>query len=130
MKVTIPTTQEVDITHVYIVVAVRYEEEDIPNDFPFRKGDVWSPTIELSTGKIVDWPSGVSADFSMKICDQGSYFLLDEKGKTILSIENNYVPNSLIPGEFGDYIKMTIDENGVITNWPKRPSIHEFINED
>lgn len=129
MNFTIPTTKEVDITHVRLSVAVRYEEEDMPNDFPFREHDMWNPVIEMATGKIVDWPKGLAHDLHMKVCDQGSYHLVDASGVTVLSIENDYVPNDLIPGEFGDYIEMKIDEDGVITNWPKNPSIDSFMTE-
>lgn len=129
VKILIPT--EVEITHVRIEVAVRYDEEDIPNDFPLRDGDMWKGTVEINTGKILDWPVGKSGDMYMKVCDEGSYYLLDAEGKEVLSIEGNYVPNNLIPGEFGDYIELNIDKNGIITNWPKRPSLEDFkINEE
>lgn len=130
MKALIPVTKEVDIKMVKVDVAVRYDEEDIPNDFPLRNGDMWSAIIEIDTGKILDWPQGKTGEMYMKVCDQGSYFLLDEGGNTVLSIEDDYVPNGLIPGEYGDYIDLKIDENGVITNWKKHPSIADFIKED
>jgi hypothetical protein len=43
------------------------------------------------------------------------------------SIEQNYVPHGLIPGEYGDYVSLKINEQGIITNWPKHPDIREFI---
>lgn len=129
MKVSIPTT--VDITHVKMEVAVRYDEEDMPNDFPFREGDMWKVLIEIETGKINDWPTGKAGDIYMKVCDQGSYYLLDKDGNAVMSIEDDYVPNELIPGEYGDYIDLKINNKGIITNWPKHPSIIDFRkNED
>lgn len=130
MKATIKIEKEVEITHVRVEVAVRYDEEDIPNDFPLRIGDAWKATINIDNGQISDWPVGKTGDMYMKVCDEGSYYLLDTEGNTILSIENDYVPNGLIPGSYGDYIELKINENGIITNWPKEPSIDEFGNED
>ena len=60
MKFTLQTPVDYEVTHVRVVLPVRYEEEDIPNDFPLREGDVWTATIELSTGKISEWPQGVA----------------------------------------------------------------------
>ncbi len=77
-----------------------------------------------------DWPKGEKGNLEMKICDEGSYYLLDENYKTILSIEEDYVPNKLLPGSYGDYLKLDIGENGVISNWYSIPSIEDFIDED
>ena len=54
----------------------------------------------------------------------------DETGTTLLSESDGYVPNTLCPNKngYGDYIKMTIDENGVIQNWKFK--ISDFIEED
>lgn len=126
MKATIQTTKEVDVKWVKIDVAVRYDDEDIPYDFPLRKGEIWSAIVQVDTGQIEDWPEGKSGEMYMKVCDQGSYFLLDERGNTVDFIENDYVPHGLVPGEYGDYINLKINEKGVITNWPKRPDFDDF----
>ena len=47
-----------------------------------------------------------------------------------LSIEEDYVPNRLIPGEYGDYIIMTIDENGKIAEWETPADITDFIKDE
>ena len=130
MKATIKEEREVDIKMVKVDVAVRYDDEDIPFDFPMRKGNMWSAIIEVDTGKILDWPIGKDGEMYMKVCDQGSYFLLDDKGDTVLSIEEDYVPNNLIPGEYGDYIDLKINKDGVITNWPKRPTFEDFEKDE
>lgn len=128
MKATIPTTIEVEITHILVTLPVRYEEEDIPNDFPLRKGEVWSAKIEIDTGKIVGWPEGQAGEIEyMKVCDSGSYRLLDAQGCIVAKIETDYVPHGVIPGEYGDYVSLKINEHGVITNWPKKPDISEFL---
>lgn len=128
MKALIPTTKEVEITHVLVTLPVRYGEEDIPNDFPLRQGKKWEAKIEIDTGKILGWPEGQAGEIEyMKVCDEGSYALLDAAGNVVLSIEQNYVPHGLIPGEYGDYVSLKINEQGIITNWPKRPDICEFL---
>lgn len=129
MKTIIQIKKQVDIKYVLMSVAVRYEDEDIPYDFPLRKGSLWVAKIDIDKGQIVEWPKGEIGNLKMKVCDQGSYFLIDENGETILSIEDDYVPNQLIPGSYGDYIDFQIDENGFITNWPKNPSIGDFTEE-
>jgi len=54
----------------------------------------------------------------VKACDQGQYELFDAAGNFIGRREDDYVPNKVIPGEYGDYIALRIDlETGQITNW-------------
>lgn len=130
MKAKIPTTIEVNITHVLVNLPVRYDEEDIPNDFPLREGKMWNAKIEIDTGKIEGWPQGRTGEFYMKVVDMGSYYLLDENGAPVARIVANYVPHGVIPGESGDYVDFKIDGHGVITNWPKRPDIREFLKQD
>lgn len=129
MKVTVKTEEEVEIKFVKVNVAVRYGEEDIPNDFPLRKGDMWSAIIDIDKGMILDWPKGTKGELYMKVCDEGSYYLLDESGNTVLSIEEDYVPNELLPGEYGDYLDLDINEDGYINNWYSKPSLSDFIND-
>ena len=130
MKAKIPTTIEVNITHVLVNLPVRYDEEDIPNDFPLREGDMWNAKIEIDTGKIEGWPLGRTGEFYMKVVDGGTYRLLDDKGAVVAAIEQDYVPHGVIPGEYGDYVDFKIDAGGVIANWPKRPDICEFLEQD
>jgi len=138
MKAIIKVTKEVEVTTLKIRAGVRYWEdgtvngqEDINGDLiPFRDGDYWCPTIDLYSGTVRDWPIGTTADVHYKICDDGYYYLLDDKGEQVFSIEQDYVPNKLIPGDYGDYIVMNIDETGKITNWPDNPSLEDFIEEE
>ena len=46
-----------------------------------------------------------------KVCDEGTYTLLDQDMAKIVEIES-YVPNCI--GKYGDYIVMEIDEDGYI----------------
>ncbi len=130
MKATVMVQKEIDIKYLYISVPVRYDDEDIPYDFPLRNGDNWSATVEVDTGKITEWPKGKTGSMFMKVVDGGTYILRDESKNEVARIDEDYVPNSLIPGEYGDYIHLEIDENGVITNWLKNPSVDDFFTED
>ena len=68
----------------------------------------------------------------MKVVDEGIYALLDEDGAYVAQISYDYVPNRVIPGEYGDYINMKIDETGKVTNMPYSISFDDFFkkNED
>ena len=127
MKAKVKIETEIEAVELKMCVAVRYEEEDIPNDFPGRSGDALTMRIEIDTGKIIGWPEGVDAEIeSMKVCDQGCYSIFDPTGKQLAELNREYVPHGLVPGEYGDYIKLKI-EKGIITNWPKKPNLKEFF---
>ena len=93
------------------------EDED-GSRIPFRSGDAWRPLIDLETGAIVDWPSGVTADIHYKVCDDGRYALLDADHHPLRDIDG-YVPGMLSPGGsgYGDYVIMKVDGEGRIENW-------------
>lgn len=128
MKAKIKVEKEIEIKTVRIAVAVRYDEEDIPNDFPLRNGDMWTADVEIDTGQIQNWPQGRVEHLYMKVCDEGSYTLFGESGERVAELENEYVPRGLVPGQYGDYIDLVIDANGIITNWPKKPDLSEFFS--
>jgi len=118
--------KEVDITTVSVALPCRYEDEDIPFDFPLRNGDMWNAMIDIDTGRIHDWPKGKTGDMFMKICDTGIYKLFDSNQMQVAKIDDGYVPNNLIPGEYGDYVDFKIDEDGKIKNWPSNPNFSDF----
>ena len=130
MKATIKIEKEVEIKQVRVELAVRYEEEDIPNDFPMRHNDMWIATIDIDEGRVLGWPHGKKGHIHMKVCDEGSYYLYDAEGNCIKSIEQDYVPNNLLPGKYGDYIDLYIGENGLISNWYSQPSLSDFFDEE
>lgn len=117
MKIKVMKEVEIEPAFIRVELAVRYDEEDIPNDFPLRKGDMWNATI-TAAGKIIEWPTGQTGELAMKVCDEGSYYLLDADKKELAKKEQEYVP-CCIPGSYGDYVDFTIDANGVIANWSK-----------
>jgi len=138
MKVKIKVEKEVTIRYCQVEAHVRYWEdatvdgvEDVMGDLiPCRKGDIWAPDIDIDSGVIVNWEQGKTAKVHYKVCDEGSYYLLDENHERILSIEEDYVPNDLIPGKYNDYIIMDIDENGKIEQWKTPANLNDFIGED
>ena len=135
MKAIIKVEKEVELKTLVIRALPRYWEDATVNDIedvngdliPFREWDMWCPHIDIDTGVVYDWPEGVTASIHYKVCDAGSYYLLDEHGNHILSIEQDYVPSMACPnGEgYGDYIIMHINEKGQIANW--RPTLAGFI---
>ena len=134
MKTVIKIQKEVDVRKVVIDVRPRYigdsDEDDMPTDFPGldETKTNWLCGVNIDTGQIEGWPIGDSRKLHIKVCDAGIYSLYDDQGNLIAK-KNGYVPNLLVPGSYGDYIEMDIDENGYITNWPKQPSIEEFFEE-
>ena len=128
MKVTVKIKKEVEVTTLHAICGVRHWEdatvngiEDVDGDLiPCRDGDdYWKPIIDISEGKIINWTNGAVADIHYKVCDDGSYYLKDLMGETVLSIEGDYVPSIMCPEEngFGDYVIMRVDQDGFIANW-------------
>lgn len=130
MKIKVPVLTEITIVSIRVELGVNYDEEDIPNDFPLRTGDLWKAVINIDTGEIDGWPKGQSGRVQMKVTDSGSYFLIDDSGKIVAKRESDYVPHGIIPGEYGDYVDLQINESGIITNWPKPVDLTAFFGED
>lgn len=85
-------------------------------------GWYWCINIDYETGKISSWKQGFCIETNFKVCDDGKYQILDDKKETIWDSDLKkyyYVPYFLsLDGEgFGDYIKITIDGNGIIKDW-------------
>lgn len=134
----IKVLKEVEVKTLVVEAGARYWEdatvdgvEDENGDLiPCRDGDYWKPIIDLETGIITNWTQGVTADIYYKVCDDGTYKLLDVDGNEVVSIDG-YVPDIMCPnGEgFGDYIIMKVGENGKIDNW-KVGNLSEFSQEE
>jgi len=126
----LPVTKTIQFQPVYLVVeaGVRYWEDATVNGIvdkdgtliPRKAGKKWTPTIELSTGLIIHWPTGTTADIHYKVCDQGEYWLLDDDKKRVSKWAGFYVPNDfLCHGDtgYGDYIIFKVGTDGVIKGW-------------
>lgn len=123
-KVMIETEIEVDVIHMEL--PVRYEEEDIPNDFPHRTEKTLSLHVKVDTGELLFWDKTFPpANVEMKVCDEGVYQLYGPNGELIKKLDGDYVPHGLVPGEFGDYVHLHIVD-GMIQNWPKYPKLDDF----
>lgn len=129
MKISIKKIEEIDIQYVYVELPIMYGNEDMDYDFPLRVKNIWKGTIEIETGKILEWPEDKSEELFLKVVDMGIYRLLDKNMNIVLSIVEDYVPNRLLPptNGYGDYVNFKI-KNGVIKNWYKNPSVEQFIS--
>lgn len=132
MKVTVTKKVEVEIKKIRIQVEPRYvgdaEDDDMPTDFPLLQNGIWTAMVDVDTGAIDEWPIGDSRTMHIKVCDAGSYALYDAAGSEVTAFDG-YVPD-IVPGSYGDYIELEIDENGVITNWDPNASIDDFFKDE
>ena len=99
------------------------------NKYPLVSKGMWFAIIDLKTHKLLNWKQEYgSMYFQAKICDNGTYFLLDKDKKVICKIVG-YVPNGLIPeaDDYGDYIRLRIKYDGIIENWSEKPNFSDFI---
>lgn len=126
MKAKIKTIQTFEITTLKVKAGVRYWEDATVNGkedtegelIPCRDGDYWCPVIDIDRGIITNWQQGVEADIHYKVCDDGTYELIDKDGDSVLTKEG-YVPDILCPEEdgYGDYIIMQVNKDGSINSW-------------
>lgn len=132
MNIELTENKTFDAKYIKVSAQVRYwddatinGEADEDGDLtPFANGDLWGPVIDIDSGFVLDWPKDTVASIHFKVCDAGSYYLMNKDKEVIASIEQNYVPDGLCHGDegFGDYIIMNIDKDGKIQNY--RPSIN------
>lgn len=122
--------ETIDVKYLGIRLPVRYGDEDIPYDAPMRNGDVWYATIDIDAGIVLDWPQGKTLNMHMKVVDMGIYTLSTAEGEEVACVEGDYVPTSLVPGKYGDYVHLNIDATGKITNWYAMPNLADFEEEE
>ena len=113
-----------------VAARVRYWEDATVNGvedtdgrlIPHRRGDQWMVKIDLTTGRIHDWPEGIEADIHYKVCDAGAYWLAGADGKSMAKWKGFYVPDDLLAGGngYGDYIILKVDGYGTIDGWNPR----------
>jgi hypothetical protein len=97
-------------------------QEDTEGNVPLRNGENWEPVIDLTTGRILNWPEGVSASIHYKVCDAGEYWLLDAAKQRIAKWKGYYVPDDILcvgDNGYGDYIIFKVGSDGVVVGWSK-----------
>ncbi len=126
------------------IVGEQVSEAEIPADLPglrfetsqeivgmnFEAGEhIGNLTleIEIATGQIQNWPTDRESrtEIHLHVNDTGTYSLLDGDGNVLLS-RTGYVPNRVVPGDWGDDIDLLINPEGLIENWPETPDLSEF----
>lgn len=106
-----------------------WEGELYQNKYPLVSRGLWNGYVNLRTHRLVNWKQEYGDLYlQAKVCDSGTYFLLD-KDKNIICKIADYVPNGLIPDKdgCGDYIRLKIKHDGTIENWPENPDFSEFF---
>ena len=133
MKALVKVFKEVEIERIIIDINIRHvgdsDDDDVPTDFPLLNGSQWKATVMVGSGHILDWPEGQEREMYCKVCDAGLYTLINNAGE-VVATRDGYVPNDIVPGEWGDYVHLKIGGDGVITNWPEHPNVDEFFSED
>lgn len=131
MKFTVERPVELDIAAVRICIPLRYDDDGgMDKNFPLRSGNQWLATVDIDTGKIREWPPEKTGLFEIheKVVDEGIYELIDGSGVQVAILHHEYVPD-VVPGEYGDYVVMTILD-GVIKNWPRNPNVADFFEDE
>lgn len=98
---------------------------DTEGQIPFRNGERWLPIIDLRTGAVLDWPSGITAVIHYKVCDDGEYWLLNGQRQRMAKWKGYYVPDAILcvgSRGYGDYIIFQVGPDGLIAGW-RPPSL-------
>jgi hypothetical protein len=132
MEIELNSARTANVAFIEVSAGVRYWEDtyingvaDDDGQIPLRNGDLWCPVIDLQTGEVNGWPTGMVADVHYKVCDDGEYWLQDENGARVAKWDGYYVPDDILcVGEngYGDYIIFKIGADGKVTGW-KTPVI-------
>ena len=78
-----------------------FEDEEEKQQPPLVNLGYWQGTIDLQAHKLLEWkPDFGECYLQAKVCDSGTYTLLDADKKTICTLKG-YVPNDVIPPKDG-----------------------------
>lgn len=88
--------------------------------------------VDLKERRVLDWnyEDGYLRMWA-KVCDGGTYTLLDKDKNPIWQIRG-YVPSKLIPPfekGWGDYIELAVEADGTIADWPQHPDLSDFVED-
>jgi len=107
-------------------IGARYWEDSLLNGvsdedkkMPFIVDEEWIIDIDLSSGRVIGWPIGSTANIHYKSVDQNSFYLLDKNKNITHKYEKKGVPDVMCPIENGggDYVILDIDKNGFILDF-------------
>ena len=129
MKIKAKIETEIEVSQIQMTLPIRYEEDEYLKELPCFKNGMVVFRVDIDTGKIIDFPDDVEINVDMKVVDEGIYEIFGPDGGSIKRLEDGYVPNGVIPGEYGDYVDLKISK-GHITNWPKNPSLDSFFPDE
>jgi hypothetical protein len=130
MKVTVYKPVELEIHTVRIEVELHDNvSERLPKHLFNDDGEL-DLLIEVDTGKVISWQGNEPVSIHDNIRNNGVYTLFDKCGGKVASLGNYYIPHDLIPGKRGEYIHIDINDDGIVTNWPDFPNVHEFFEPD
>ncbi len=114
MKTTVTQPVKTEASKVAVTLPVVNGTQDIPDDFPLRRGGIWKAVIDIDTGRIEDWPEGVGKRcLFLKVGEDGIYTLREPDGTTAARIIGP-VPLGIMPGEDDAYVDLVIEADGTI----------------
>ena len=119
-----------NIKYIFANFGIRYYEDskingiEDDNIYPripcFDKEDKrWKIIIDADSGQILNWKKGNTAKIYYKVCDDGEYKIFDKNMTQIGETIYSYVPKIFAIDKcgYGDYVIMTIDGDGFISDW-------------
>lgn len=129
----IKVIKEIEAKWLQVQIPIRYEDDQEE----LRKIGVLGENersisfeVNVDTGELnwVSWNCDVIKKWSFrtKVCDTGTYALLDDNYNVIKKIQD-YVP-AIIPNDYGDYINLNFD-GGKYVDFPAYKTLEEFQDE-
>lgn len=126
MKFTITRPVEMEISRIRIDCP--YDEDDEVPSYVRENCNNFQCFINLESG-VMSYPKNIGpATVHIKAVDRGTYTLIGNDGCYVAELQD-YVPHGVVPGSYGDYIELEIDEHNKVTNWPKQIDVSEFFKE-
>ena len=84
--------------------------------------------IDVENGKLLNHDFGHTIKIYNKAVDEGTYTLYDTETHEAKTIQDYVIPGlDIDENGFGDYVILTIDENGFIKDWDKDKILSNFV---
>lgn len=124
IQITEDTKKEISTPRFLDIILPEITAENDCEEFPHKDfldndGNV-KMTIDLLEKKFIGWKDEYgSYRVFIKAVDSGTYVIRDNNNNELYRIDDNYVPNGVVPPTdgFGDYVDFTINEDGTIPDW-------------